>query len=212
VVKGGIVVTADRASVRNVTIVGGDYGIDVENAKDVVLDNVTIRDAKLDGIHVRRSSVTIRDCWIESLGNPYGQGIDISFGFDLPESRVEGCTVVGGRDGIDTHWANVIIHGNRVAHTTQRGIAVEEMSMGMVRHNRVDDALGIGLFCGDRSECELEHNTVLGTRPDVASGDRSRLGYGIVSHLGAIADLEGNRLVGNARPVGAFVGAQLSQR
>ena len=32
--------------------------------------------------------------------------------------------------------------------------------MGMVEHNDVHDALGIGIYCGDRSMCEIEHNVV----------------------------------------------------
>jgi hypothetical protein len=50
---------------------------------------------------------------------------------------------------------------------------------------------------------------VLGTRPDLASGDRARLGYGIVSNFGATATLRKNRLVGNARRAGAFLNAEI---
>ena len=46
---------------------------------DTVLDGVTVSGSQLDGIHVRRSAVTIRNCTVDSLGNTYAQGIDISY-------------------------------------------------------------------------------------------------------------------------------------
>ena len=58
VVRGGIVVKASDVVVRNVSTLGGEYGIEVDGAKDVVLDDVRIVGATLDGIHVRRSRVT----------------------------------------------------------------------------------------------------------------------------------------------------------
>ena len=64
-----------------------------------VLDNVTVQNAKLDGIHVRAGGVVIRDCTVDMLGNRFGQGIDISFNMDMGMSMVEGCTIVGGERG-----------------------------------------------------------------------------------------------------------------
>ena len=83
VVRGGIVVTADDVTVRDVTVVGGEHGIEVDGAERVLLERVHVLGAMLDGINVRRSSVTIRDCAVASHSGPYAQGIDISFGFDL---------------------------------------------------------------------------------------------------------------------------------
>src|SRR5439155_14908596 len=113
VVRGGIVVNASHVTVRNVSVVGGENGIDVEEARDVLLDRVNVVGATLDGIHVRRSRVTIRDCTISSPGG-YTQGIDISFSADMGMSMVEGCTVVGGRQGIVVDSALVTLHGNHV--------------------------------------------------------------------------------------------------
>ena len=73
------------------------------------LDSVSVSGAKLDGIHVRRAAVTIRDCTIDMLGNPFGQGIDISYTIDKGTSMVEGCTVVGGQEGIVTHFTTAMI-------------------------------------------------------------------------------------------------------
>ena len=209
VVRGGIVIRADNVTVRNVAVVGGENGIDIEDADGVVLDGISVVGAAMDGIHVRRSQVMIMNCTIASPAG-YTQGIDISFAMDLEMSMVEGCTISGGREGIVTHSAAVSVEGNRVSATTMRGIAMTEMSMGTVAHNQVAGATGIGIFCGDRSECMIERNHVSGTRADRTSNDLGQLGYGIESDFEAIAELSRNELIGNDQGVGVFAGGKVS--
>jgi nitrous oxidase accessory protein NosD len=210
VVRGGILVTASDVTVRNVTVVGGEHGIEIDDALRVVLDDVVVRGARLDGIHVRRSSVTIRDCVIHDLAGEYAQGIDVSFGFDLAPSLIEGCEVSGGMEGIVTHFAHAVVRDNRVSGTSLRGITLTEMSMAEVEENEVGDALGVGIFCGDYSMCRIEDNSVDGTRPDPESGDRTRMGYGILAHSGAEVNIDGNRLWRNMHPTGSFLHATIS--
>jgi nitrous oxidase accessory protein NosD len=207
VVRGGIVVTADDVTIRDVAVLGGEHGIEVDGAERVLLDRVSVVGAELDGINVRRSTVTIRDCAVSQPSGAYAQGIDVSFGFDLDASTIEGCTITGGMEGIVTHFAHVRVRDNRVSDTSLRGITLTEMSMGDVESNEVENALGVGIYCGDYSECSIERNSVVGTRPDLASGDRTRMGFGIVSHSGAHAELDRNRLEGNAQPVASFLSA-----
>ena len=103
--RGGIVITADDVTVRDLIVVGGTHGIEVDGADSVELERVQVEGAELDGIHVRRGQVEIRDCVIRSLPGAFVQGIDISFGFDRRPSLVDGCTVTGGLEGIVTHFA-----------------------------------------------------------------------------------------------------------
>jgi hypothetical protein len=210
IVRGGIVVTADDVTVRDVTVVGGEIGIEVDGAERVLLDGVEVLWAELDGISVRRSTVTVRDCVIREPIGSHAQGIDISFAFDLGPSVVERCTVTGGMEGIVTHFARALVRDNLVSETTLRGITLTEMSMAEVEGNEVQDALGVGIFCGDYSMCRIEGNSVSGTVADVESGDRTRMGFGILSHYGAQATLADNRLRGNARPTGSFLRARIS--
>ncbi len=212
IVQGGIVITADDVTVRDVTVMDGELGIEVLDAEDVLLERVTVAGAELDGINVRRSSVVIRDCVISRLRSEYAQGIDISFGFDLAPSVVEGCTVLGGMEGIVSHFAHVDLRDNRVVGTMLRGITVTEMSMGVVHGNSVADALGVGIFCGDFSVCEIDGNAVVGTRADSRSGDKTRAGHPIVSHFGAKAMLEANELSENAAGVAAYIDATIEHR
>jgi hypothetical protein len=210
VVRGGIVVAHDDVQIRDVTVVGGENGITVDGVRGTVIDGVTVEGARLDGIHVRLAGVVIRDCTVDMLGNRLGQGIDISFNMDLGMSMVEGCTVVGGQQGITTHSSATDIMSNRVSRTTGQAIAVDEMSMGMASHNTVRDALGVGLYCGDRSMCMFDHNTVIGTRPDTASGLRNRRGFGVFADFQSEADLWRNSLAANPVAAGAITGATLA--
>ena len=210
VVRGGIVVRADDVVVRNVATLGGDYGIEVDQSRNVVLDRVRVVGASVDGIHVRQSTVHIRDCQVDS---PRGwtQGIDISFSYGMGMSMIEGCTVVGGKQGIVVDSAEADIEGNRVSTTSYQAISMTEMSMGMIAENEVAGAVGAGIACVDQSMCMIEDNHVSGTRPDPTSpGVERQGGYGIVSDFKAEAELADNELVGNARRVGVFAGAKVS--
>jgi hypothetical protein len=85
------------------------------------------------------------------------------------------------------------------------GISLTEMSMGSVAHNHVADALGVGILCGDHSMCDIDHNTVVGTRPD-GTADAMRSGIGLEIQFGAQADLgTHNDLAANPRHLGVFL-------
>ena len=209
IVRGGILITADDVTVRNVTVRGGEHGIEVDGAESVELDHVVVEGATLDGINVRRGVVEIRDCTIRSLPEAFTQGIDISFAFDLAPSLVEGCTIVGGREGIVTHFARATIRDNRVTGTELRAITMTEMSMGSIEDNDVAGALGVGIFCGDYSHCEIEDNSVSDVAPDRESDDGMRDGIAIMSHFGAEATLDGNEISGSPGGISAFSDATI---
>ena len=143
------------------------------------------------------------NCSIDSLGNPYGQGIDISYTFDKEDSTVMGCTVVGGLEGIVVHFSNAMLMHNTVSRTTLHGIAMTEMSMGMVERNQVRDARGVGIFCNDHSMCMVERNVVVDTRPS-PNGDLWAAGYGIVASYYADAELRGNHVVASPGGIAAL--------
>ncbi|HSI98042.1 MAG TPA: right-handed parallel beta-helix repeat-containing protein [Gaiellaceae bacterium] len=211
VVHGGIVVKADGVTVRDLVVVGGEYGIAVHDSENVRLENVTIADAEMDGVHARRSSLTIRGCSIRMSGD-HTQAIDISFAFDLPPSRVEECTVVGGQEGIVSHMAHVDFRRNHVRETTLRAIVVTEMSMGTVSRNLVEDAVGVGVYCGDYSHCEIRDNVIRGTRADLSSSDRMQHGHAILSHFFGRATVAGNVLERNANDMRAAADGTIRYR
>ena len=130
---------------------------------------------------------------------------------DLKPSVVDGCRIEGGAEGIVTHSSTSMLMHNHVSRTSLRAIDMTEMSMGMIERNEVTGALGIGIFCGDHSECMVEKNAVAGTRPDAASGDFTRQGYGIISHFGATAEVDENVVTGS-HGVSAFAEGRLVRR
>jgi hypothetical protein len=209
-VKGGILIRANKVTLRNVTVIGGENGIDILDAHHVMLDNVRIVGVTLDGIHVRRSSVMIENCKITSPSGPWVQGIDISFSMDKEMSMVEGCTIVGVREGIVTHMTMVDVTHNHIGATSLRGITMGEMSMGAINHNDVLGAHGVGIICLDHSECSIEHNTIVGTRTD-PSGDPSRAGVAIEAHYFAKAKVKHNTIVASPGGVQAFDQATLTR-
>jgi nitrous oxidase accessory protein NosD len=212
VVRGGIVITADDVTVRDLTVSGGTHGIEVDGADSVELERVVVEGAELDGIHVRRGHIEIRDCVVRSLPSAFVQGIDISFGFDLAPSLVEGCTVTGGLEGIVTHFARVLVRDNHVSNTELRAITMTEMSMGKIEDNEVDGAVGVGIFCGDYSHCEIEDNAVADVVPDPSSNDPMRHGVAIQSHFGAEAELRDNEVSGSPGGIAAFSDATIEHR
>jgi hypothetical protein len=127
-------------------------------------------------------------------------------------SLVSGCTVVGGQEGIVTHAAMAMLSGNTVTRTSLRAISMTEMSMGEIMDNEVRDALGVGIFCNDHSECMVEKNVVQGTRPDLAAGDRARAGFGFLASFYATATLEHNRLGANPHQVGVVANSLVERR
>jgi parallel beta-helix repeat protein len=106
-------------------------------------------------------------------------------------------------EGIATHVSMTDIAKNLVSRTTMNGISMTEMSMGMIQRNTVRDALGVGIYCNDRSMCEVERNTVVGTKPDDATGNESRRGFGVLASFQSEAELRENQLAQNPVPAGS---------
>jgi hypothetical protein len=203
VVRGGIVVLANHVTLRRITIVGGDYGVNVEHAQHVIIDRVRVVRPRLDGIRAIDAGVMIHDCTISSPAGPYVTGVLISYSMGRPMSMVDGCTIAGTREGIATHSSMVDVMHNHVVGTTQRGILLGEMSMDMASHNVVEGARGIGIICMDHSMCRIEHNTVAATQVD-GNQDPTRGGVGIEAFFYAEAQVRHNTLIASPGGIRAF--------
>jgi hypothetical protein len=189
-VRSPIVVAADGATVRDVTVVGGENGVSVMDVDGVTLDRVTVRGASMHGVEVSDGSATVTDCVIELEGT-YAQGIEVRNSTGRPRSVVRGCRVSGGREGLLTHVARAEFVGNEVSGTSLRGIAVTEMSEGLVANNDVHDVAGAALYCGDMSHCEIRDNVVRDVTAAPGAG-RSAEGYGVVDWYFSRIRLTGN--------------------
>jgi hypothetical protein len=203
VVRGGIRIRADHVTLKNVTVVGGEYGIDVEHAQHVMLDHVRLLHFRLDGVRALDAGVMIDHCSVTAPASGLATGVLISYSIGRPMSMISNCTIVGTREGISTHSSMVDVMGNHVIGTTVRGISLSEMSMDRASHNQVESARGIGILCMDHSMCEIEHNTITGAIVD-GRDDPSRHGVAIESYFYAEAKVDHNTVVASPGGVQSF--------
>jgi nitrous oxidase accessory protein NosD len=210
VIEGGVVIRADHVTLRDVTVRGGENGIDIDDSDHVMLEDVRVVEPELDGIHIRRSSVMIDGCTVSSPRGEWVQGIDISFSMHKEMSMIENCTIVGVREGIVTHMTMVDLEHNRIGNTSLRGITMGEMSMGAIRDNDVLGAHGVGIICLDHSECEIEDNTISGTKPDPT--DPQRNGVAIQAHFYAKAELDDNTIVASPGGIEALDNSTITHK
>ena len=203
VVHGGVDIRASHVTLDHVSVVGGQYGVNVAHVQDVMLDHVRVVGSRLDGIKALDAGVMIHDCTVSSPADPLVTGILISYSMGRPMSMVSGCTVSGTREGISTHSSAVNIMDNHVTGTSTRGILLGEMSMDMASGNDVEGVRGIGIDCMDHSMCEIEHNTVAGAKP--ANGENpSAGGVAIESYFFAEATVAHNTVIASPGGVRAF--------
>jgi hypothetical protein len=202
-VLGGIIVRSNKVTIRNVTVIGGENGVDVEHASNVMLDHVRVLRTSMDAIHVRDAGIMIENCTISNPAGPWVQGVDISYSMGRAMSMVSHCTIAGVHEGIVTHSSEVDVVSNRILDTTLRGISLGEMSMGMASGNEVSAALGVGILCEDHSMCQIEHNVIAGTRVD-GNQDRARQGVAVEVHYYASAQIRHNTIVASPGGIKAF--------
>ncbi len=212
VVDGGVVVRADGARLEHVVVRGGENGVTVAGARGVVLDGVSVDGAQQHGIEVVEGTATIRGCAVTGMPDRYSQAIEVRNSAGLGRTVVAGCRVAGAAEGLVAHVSRVELRGNAVTATTNRAIAVTEMSEGLVAGNTVRDVTGAGVYCGDMSHCEVRDNVVRGVTGD-GSGVRSRSGQAIVAWYYATLRSVGNDIdVAADEPVGVYHGSVVTDR
>lgn len=206
VVEGPLEVRSDDVRLEGVVVEGGDVGISVREADGVVLDGVTVRGTPF-GIDANDAQVTVRDCAVTGTGAEHGQAIEIRNSNGRSRSSVTGCTVAAAAEGIVSHVSRVEFRDNDVRDTGMRGIAVTEMSEGVVEGNRVRDAVGSGIYCGDMSHCEVTGNHVAAIAPN-PHGIRSQSGTAVVAWYYSTIRVHGNDLdVAADRPIDVYSGS-----
>lgn len=210
-----VTIAATGVSLAQVDVSGGDVGILVTRSIRVNLEDIRVSGAVRRGIDIVLSSAQVHSCEVSDPASSFAWGVDVvnSMGSNRPPSTIQGCRVSGGQEGIVSHASMVFIRDNQVQKTALRGIAVTEMSEGDVDHNRIEDVMGTGLYCGDRSFCNLRQNTVVGARAQPNVPANWTAGFGAVVLFGADAYLEGNDFQRVAAPgVGVFLDSTLHQQ
>ena len=198
------VVDVDGVELIDLTIEGGDSGVSVRRATGVVLDGLTIREARWHGIFAHDAEVTVRDCHVAGLTEDLAQGVEIINSDGRPPSLVEGCLIEGPVfEGVVSHVARVTFRNNEVRGSTGHGVIITEMSTGRMEGNRVFDATGSAYFCGDMSICSVVGNLAQHVSSE-GVGFLSTDGHGLVVHFHSRAFVEDLR-VGHIEGEGLLV-------
>ena len=204
-----LAIRADDVHLESLEVRGAVTGISIREAEGVELQDVVVSGAELHGIEVVDASALIEGAHVSAMRSRYSQSIEVRYADNHPETVVRGTTIEGGREGIVSHVAEVLFEDNVVSDTTLRGIAVTEMSHGVVRGNLIEDAAGAGLYCGDMSMCEFSNNSA----EDVASiGSGSAAGWGLVVNYESRASSNADVLSGAAGPSESFYLSELRRR
>lgn len=204
-----VAVSADDVRMQDVTVQGGVEGITIREAEDVILRDVHVIGANLHGIEVVDAEAHISGARVQGLRSEYAQGIEVRYADNHPMTVVENSTVVGGLEGIVSHVSRVDFSSNFVSETTLRGVAITEMSHGVARDNRIEDASGAGLYCGDMSMCEFSGNEVTEVAYNRAG---SGAGWGLVVNYRSRASTSGDSLAGESGPTATYMHSLIRDR
>lgn len=200
--KAAVAIHAAGTALRGVEIRGGETGVYVRDVEGVVLEDLLIRRSEMQGIDIADAAATVRAVTVRDLVHPMAQGIEVRNSehrgvISVLDSRVE-----GGQEGIVSHVSRVRFENNTVVGTRMHAISITEMSRGIAAGNRVMEAAGAGLYCGDMSRCEFRSNEV--QRVASAGAVRSLRGWGLLVHYHSSAHSDGDRLAGAAGPLAVF--------
>lgn len=208
-VRGPVRVSADAARLTSLRIYGGENGVEVHEADHVIIERVAIRDSELHGIEIASGSAMVTACDIRRLGR-WSQGVEVRNANGRPRTIVQGCRITGAREGIVAHVSRVEFRDNHVTGSRYAGVAITEMSEGIAAANRIEDAAGVGLYCGDMSRCEFRDNMVrrIAADPDA----RNLAGFGAIAWYHATMRLDGNVFedLAASDPVGTFIRSSLT--
>lgn len=211
--KPTVTVAANGVNLSQINVKGGDTGILVTRSVRVYLEDIQVSGVDRRGIDIVSSSVQLHSCQVADPLSAFAWGVDVVNSMSKAPTTIQGCQVSGGQEGIVSHTSTVFIRDNQVRGTAIRGIAVTEMSQGEVEHNRIENVTGTGLYCGDRSLCNIRANSVIGTKPRTEAASAWDAGYGAVVLFGADAYFEGNDFRQVAAPgIGVFLDSALHRQ
>lgn len=155
-----------RVRIEGLTVLGGDYGIVVEESDAVQLLANQVIGARFVGIRLSRAEALVKGNKVRAGTGPYGMGIELANTMSRPESLIAGNNVAGAtHEGIILHNAHATIQGNTVTANGLRGVSINEMSMAMVWNNKIIDNADAGIHVMDSSMAEIDANQISGVRP-----------------------------------------------
>lgn len=163
-----VVAIRDTRAVRleGLTIVGGEYGILVDEAEAVQILGNRVLSSRFVGIRLSRAAARIEGNEVRAGFGPYGMGIELANTHSRPESVISRNVVAGAtQEGIVLHNAHARIENNTVTANGLRGVSITEMSMATVARNTITDNADAGIYVVDWSMAEIDGNHIASVRP-----------------------------------------------
>jgi parallel beta-helix repeat protein len=196
--------------IEGLTVVGGDYGVLVEESQAVQLVGNHIIGARLAGLRLSRASALIKGNDVRAGAGPYGMGIELANTMSRPPSVIIGNVVVGAtREGIILHNSHAMIESNTVTGSGLRGVSISEMSMATVAKNTIMDNADAGIWVVDSSMADIAGNRIGAMR----AGPEGRLNGIGVFYYGEVMLGRGNRIeVDSDRAIVATFGGIVESR
>ncbi|HUQ16853.1 MAG TPA: right-handed parallel beta-helix repeat-containing protein [Candidatus Saccharimonadales bacterium] len=153
-------------TLAQLVVIGGEYGVLVEESRAVRVLGSWIRDATFVGIRISRSAALLQGNEVRAGSGPYGMGIELANTMSQAHSFIRGNVVSGStKEGIVLHNAEAMIERNIVRGNGFRGIAINEMSMAMIIGNTLRDNGDAGIAVVDHSMAEIDGNDIQGVFP-----------------------------------------------
>ena len=176
---------------QGLAIVGGDYGVTVDEATAVQLIGNKVTGAQMAGIRLSRAAALIKTNEVRAGVGPYGMGIELANTMSKPASVIMGNVVAGSvREGIILHNSHAMIESNTVTGNGLRGVSISEMSMATVAKNTIMDNADAGIWVVDSSMADIAGNHIGGMR----AGPEGRLNGIGVFYYGEVMLGRGNRI------------------
>ena len=195
---------------QGLVVLGGDYGISVDESDAVQLIGNQVAGARMAGIRLSRASALIKGNEIRAGTGPYGMGIELANTMSRPSSVITGNVVAGAtHEGIILHNSHAMIEGNTVTGSGLRGISISEMSMATVAKNTIMDNADAGIWVVDSSIADIAGNHIGAMRP----GPEGRMnGIGVFYHAEVILGRDNRIEVDADRAVVATLGGIVESR
>jgi hypothetical protein len=152
-------------TLKQLSVVGGEYGILVDESEAVNITDNHVLFAWFAGIRLSRASAQITGNEVRATMGPYGMGIELANTVSRPPVLVRANTISAStHEGIVMHNAHAVIEKNEVQGNGLRGIAIIEMSMASVWGNTLTGNADAGIYAEDMSMVDIYANRIAGMR------------------------------------------------
>jgi len=197
-----LTVSADRATLENLTLTGGLTGLSQDHQPSFYAKNVVIQDTSGVGVRVRVGDARLVTCTVQRSG-----GIGVSV--------VRGGSVIlsNGSQVLDSAGAGIsaTLHGvmsltdSKVMRSGAEGVVLGEGSRGNISGSEIKDSRAVGLNVGASASASVINTTISGN----GTGDGPQ-GDGVMLWGGAQAHFMGANVIINNRDEGIDVAGAAS--